>query len=92
MTLSTDVHISSLIIQTTPDATASVVQMLARLNEIEVVHIDSEKEKIIAVLESTTTKSIQQKIDTIEKIDGVLCAALVYHHAESSHSLNEVLI
>lgn len=92
MTESTDIHISSLVIQTTPGKSVPVSKDVSSLNGVEVVHLDSEKSKVIAVLESNSTAAIKEKIDAIESVDGVLCAALVYHHSESSHSLNEVLL
>jgi len=48
--------------------------------------------KLVVVVEADSGAAILARLDTIQRIDGVLSALLVYQHAESAQSMNEEVI
>ncbi|WP_299844996.1 chaperone NapD [uncultured Roseovarius sp.] len=75
-------HISSLLITAKPDLVPQVVNSITDMPIAEVAHSDAVG-KIIVTLETPDESAIVQALTDIQLLDGVVSAALVYHHAEA---------
>ena len=82
-------HIASVVVQARPDRLDAVRGLLAELGG-EVAGCDPAG-KLAAVLEAPTDRALVDGIDRIQKLEGVVNALLVYHHAEPASSLEEVI-
>ncbi|WP_298916902.1 chaperone NapD [uncultured Roseobacter sp.] len=76
------VHISSLLVTARPELVPQVVSKLSAMTIADVAHADAVG-KIIVVLETPDESVIVQALTDIQLLDGVVSAALVYHHAEA---------
>ena len=85
-------HISSLVIQCVPNTTTNVEKQLAQFSNLEINLAEHNTARIIAVLETATAKQINQVIDQLQQLDGVISVAMVYHHCEPLQTLNEAMI
>ncbi|MBS4047604.1 MAG: chaperone NapD [Alphaproteobacteria bacterium] len=80
--MSSEVHISSLIVQTRPDSLARLTQAIAALPGAE-IHDTAPSGKIVVLLETASEAEISERLTSIHEIDGVLTAALVYHQVDT---------
>ncbi|TQV74223.1 hypothetical protein FKG94_16590 [Exilibacterium tricleocarpae] len=74
-------HVTSLVVHASAAALQDVLARVRRLPATE-VHTGEPPGKFIVVLETETEQQILQTIDRIRDIDGVLSAAMVYHHVD----------
>ncbi len=86
-----EVHITSLIVQVHPATVAEVAEQLNAQPEMEVAHVEAATGKIIAVIEADSLRNIEQYINCINEINGVVFTTMVYQHSESDSALDEVL-
>jgi len=82
-------HIASLIVQARPERLAAVAAAIEALPG-DVAGSDPAG-KLVVVLEAPTERTVVDRIDAIQKLEGVLNALLVYQHAEPARSLQEVI-
>lgn len=75
-------HISSLLVTAKPDQIPAVAGNITNMSIAEVAHSDAAG-KIIVTLETPDESAIVQALTDIQLLDGVVSAALVYHHAEA---------
>lgn len=86
-----EIYITSLIVQVYPSTISVVLETLADHNEVEIAHSETHTGKIIVIVESSSLAAIQQHIDQINNINGVVSTTMVYQHCESGCALDEVL-
>ena len=84
-------HISSLIVHTLPAEAGAVAEGLKQHPNLEIHAFNKHQGKIVVVLETDSTREINQAIDSFSGIRSVLSVAMIYHHIEPIHSLNEAL-
>jgi len=83
-----ELHISSLVVHSTPKRLPLVEQAIAAIPGAE-VHACSAEGKIVVTLEAGTLDEMSRKVADIQHIDGVLSAALVYQCVDSLDAMNE---
>ncbi len=80
MSMSNELHVTSLVVQVKPEFMSSVRQTIMKMENAELSVND--EVKLVVVLEGMTQKGLMADIETINKIEGVLSAAMVYHQSE----------
>ena len=75
-----EAHISSLVVHVRPEKAQAVRSTFAGIPGIE-IHAEAAG-KIIVSLETDTEADIVTRLNEISLLDGVMSAALVYHHFE----------
>jgi len=86
--VSEELHIASLVVHTTPRRMATVAAAIAALPNA-LVHASSTNGKLVVTLEAPSSEVMSQKVASIQRVDGVLSAALVYQCADSLAAMNE---
>lgn len=86
--MSSEIHIASLVIQIRPQRRQAIIAMLSQLPENEILTGEADN-KLVFVFEASSAGALQETIDAINEMEGVLAANLVYHHHESPSSLAE---
>ncbi|WP_163933530.1 chaperone NapD [Paraferrimonas sp. SM1919] len=76
-----EVHISSLIVQVSPDKLAQTKASIEAMPEAE-VYGESDIGKLVVVLETQTHGFITDIIEKINNFDGVLTTTMVYHQID----------
>ncbi|MGH1484874.1 MAG: chaperone NapD [Cellvibrionaceae bacterium] len=84
-------HISSIIIHTQPEHTDRVVRLIASFPHIDIYPTESQQGKVVAVMETETSRAINNTIQVINHTPNVLSVSMIYHQVESTQSLNEAL-
>jgi nitrate reductase NapD len=79
--MTTECHISSLVVHSRPDKVSAIVDSLASIEGAE-VHGGADTGKLIVTLETQTESQVVERINAIQLLDGVLAATLVFHHFE----------
>jgi len=85
---SAELHIASLVVHATPRRVESVAAAVAKLPG-GLVHASSANGKLVVTLEAGTAEAMSQAVSCIQRLDGVLSAALVYQCADSLDAMNE---
>jgi len=85
---SDEVHISSLVVHSTPRRVQSVAEAIALIPGA-LVHGSSPAGKLVVTLDADTCDEMQGRITEIQRTDGVLAAALVYQYADTAQAMNE---
>ena len=75
-------HISSLIVHAKPGAEALFREQISGLDGVE-LHAIAEDGRMIITMESADDAAIRNTYSAIERLDGVLSVAMVYHQIES---------
>ena len=83
-----ELHIASLVVHTTPRRIATVAAAIAALPDA-LVHATSANGKLVVTLEARTSEAMSAMVASIQRLDGVLSAALVYQCADSLEVMNE---
>jgi len=78
---SLEAHVSSLVVHVRPDRAEAARAALTGMPGVE-VHAEAAG-KIIVTLETETEADIVTRLNEISLLDGVMSAALVYHHFEA---------
>jgi nitrate reductase NapD len=86
--VSPELHIASLVVHAAPRRLASVAEAVAALPGA-LVHTMSVNGKLVVTLEESSADAMSQTVSFIQRIDGVLSAALVYQCADSLDAMNE---
>jgi periplasmic nitrate reductase NapD len=74
-------HISSLVVHSRPERVHTVADRLRGMAGVAVCG-GTEAGKIIVTLETATEGEVVDRLNTIQLLDGVLAATLVFHHFE----------
>lgn len=83
-----ELHIASLVVHSTPRRRQAVSDAVAALPGA-VVHAVSDNGKLIVTLEAPSAGAMTGLVSIIQRMDGVLSAALVYQCADSLAAMNE---
>ena len=83
-----ELHISSLIVHAAPRRLRSIGELVAALPQAR-VHATSAAGKLVVTLEAATADEMTQLVSRLQRIDGVLSAALVYQCADTLEAMNE---
>ncbi len=83
-----ELHITSLIVHSTPRRVRGVADVIAAIPGAQ-VHAVSSVGKLVVTLEASSSDEMLSKVTVIQRTDGVLSAALVYQFADSLESMNE---
>ena len=75
-------HISSLIVHARPGAEALFRSQISGLDGVE-LHAVVDDGRMIVTMESVDDAAIRNTYEAIERLDGVLSVAMVYHQVES---------
>lgn len=86
---SDDWHVSSLVVHGRPERQEEVKTAVGTIPGVEIHAADDERGKLVVTAEGGSEAAIVDCIDRINRIDGILSAALVYHHSEDAASLEE---
>jgi periplasmic nitrate reductase NapD len=79
--VSDEVHISSLVVHSRTERAPGVAERLRAMAGVAVCG-GTEAGKIIVTLETATEGEVVDRLNTIQLLDGVLAATLVFHHFE----------
>ena len=83
-----ELHITSLVVHSTPMRVKQVSEAIASIPGA-IVHVTSGSGKLVVTLETDTASEMMNTITGIQRVDGVLSAALVYQTADSLDAMNE---
>ena len=83
-----EVHISSLVVHATPKRVQNVEDVIAAMPGAQ-VHGSSPNGKLVVTLDASSADEMLSKITAVQRIDGVLSAALVYQCADTLEAMNE---
>jgi len=86
--MAAELHITSLVVHSTPKRVQRVSDLIAAMPGA-IVHAASPAGKLVVTLEADTGDEILSLINGIQRTDGVLSAALVYQCADSLDAMNE---
>jgi nitrate reductase NapD len=75
-------HISSLIVHAKPGKDALFRTQIATLDGVE-LHAVADDGRMIVTMESVDDAAIRNTYEAIERLDGVISVAMVYHQVES---------
>jgi nitrate reductase NapD len=78
-----ELHISSLVVHAHPKRIAAIVEAIGSMPGAEVPIADSSG-KIVVTLETDSQGAVADALTRISLVDGVLSAALVFHHVDES--------
>ena len=77
-----EAHVSSLVVHVRPERSRAARAALTGMPGVE-VHAEA-RGKIVVTLETDTEADIVVRLNEISLLDGVMSAALVYHHVEAT--------
>lgn len=83
-----EIHIASLVVHSTSKRAPSVAAVIAPMPGA-CVHATTPNGKLIVTLEASTADAMNALVTSIQRIDGVLSATLVYQCADSAEVMNE---
>lgn len=83
-----ELHIAGLVVRAAP-ARVLAVEEAVRLLEGACVHASSPLGKLVVTLEAFSADEMTSSIGAIQRLPGVLSAALVYQCADSLDAMNE---
>jgi nitrate reductase NapD len=82
-----ELHIASLVVHAAPSRLDRVAALVAALPGA-LVHATSAQGKLVVTLETGSAEAMTQAVSGIQRIDGVLSAALVYQCADSLEAMD----
>lgn len=77
----TSVNISGILVQAWPDKLITVQDRLEAIPGVE-VHAEDENGHLVVTIESENVQATAEILTTLQNVEGVLSASLVYHHEE----------
>lgn len=83
-----ELHIASLVVFAAPRRRSNVAEAISAIPDA-FVHAASDNGKLVVTLEAPGGEAMSRKVASIQHIDGVLSAALVYQCADSLEVMNE---
>ena len=83
-----ELHIASLVVHAAPARLASVRRAMHDLAGVE-VHAASPQGKLVVTLEQPSAEAMTGAIVEIQRLPGVLAAAIVYQCADTLDAMNE---
>ena len=86
--MSAELHIASLVVHVPPGRVDHIASAILDLPEAQ-VHATSAAGKLVVTLEAVSADEMTRQVSTIQHIDGVLSAALVYQCSDTLQAMNE---
>jgi len=83
-----ELHIASLVVHAAPRRLKAVLDAIGAMSAAQ-VHASSPNGKVVVTLETSSSNAMTAGVAGIQRIDGVLSAALVYQCADSLYAMNE---
>lgn len=83
-----ELHIASLVVHATPHRLDTVAFAIGGMPGAQ-LHAASPEGKLVVTLEAASAEEMTQQVATIQHLEGVLSAALVYQCADSLEAMNE---
>ena len=87
-----ETHICSFVIYINPKYFTSVIANIDRLNAIECGALDSTAAKAIVIAEAESMGAMDDHIQRLNSLTGVLSVNMVFHQVESLEGLDQELI
>ena len=81
--MNAEIHISSLVVQARPADLATIGAAIEGLEGAE-IHGASEHGKLVVTLETICESEMLTRIESINRLEGVLSVALVFHQVEDA--------
>ena len=81
--MSAEIHISSLVVQARPVHMAAIGAAIEELDGAE-IHGNGEQGKLVVTPETLNEGEMLTHIEAINRLDGVLSVALIFHQVEDS--------
>ncbi len=81
-------NISGVLVHSRPETSAAVKQRLLAFDGVE-VHAIADNGKIIVTVEEKDSRQMADTVMDIQNVEGVISAALIYHHYEDDALLDE---
>jgi nitrate reductase NapD len=75
-----EVHIAGIVVRATPARVEAVRRAVAAFAGTE-IHAEADG-KLVVTIEAASAAELAERVTEIGRLDGVLSAAPVYHHAE----------
>lgn len=88
--MSEELHIASLVVHSTPKRLQRVCEAVSAVQGA-CIHATSPAGKLVVTLEASSAEEMASLVSGIQRVDGVLSAALVYQCADSLAAMNEEL-
>ena len=85
---SEELHIAGIVVHAYPESVQQVAETIERFPGAE-VHAVSRDGKLVVTLEAPTSREVAARIESIQKLDAVLSASLVYQHNEALQAMME---
>jgi nitrate reductase NapD len=76
-------HVSSLVVHSRPDCAAAIASTIGTMPGME-VHGGVAEGKLVVTLETASEGEIVERLNTVQLLDGVLAATLVFHQFETA--------
>lgn len=83
-----ELHIASLVVHVLPSRLACIAASIATLPDAQ-VHASSPNGKLVVTLEAGSSEEMTGKVSSIQHLDGVLSATLVYQCSDTLEAMNE---
>jgi len=88
---SEELHIASLVVHSTPKRLNAVSETIGAMPDAR-IHATSSNGKLVVTLETSTADEMLSRVTAIQRVDGVLSAALVYQCADSLEAMNQEIL
>lgn len=85
-----ETHIASLVVRCRPPQTPDTATLIATWPGAE-IHASSPEGKLVVILEMASEADILATMSRIGELPGVLNTSLVFHHAEATEALDEIV-
>jgi nitrate reductase NapD len=86
--MSKELHIAGIVVHVYPEAVLRTAESIAGLPGAQ-IHATSPDGKLVVTLEAPGAREIAASIESIQQLDAVLSASLVYQHNESLEAMME---
>ncbi|MDT8990443.1 chaperone NapD [Curvibacter sp. APW13] len=81
-------HVAGIVVQAVPERADEIAAFVGSIADAE-VHASGPTGKLVVTLEAPTSRAIAAHLESIQKTDGVLSAAMVYQRHESAADLDK---
>jgi nitrate reductase NapD len=86
---SSRISIAGLLLHARPEQLASVRARLERLPGVE-VHAVTPQGKLVVTVDEQEGQAVGESVMRLHRVDGVLCASMIYHHFENDAAEQEI--
>lgn len=81
-------HVAGIVVQAMPERADEITAFIGAIADAE-VHASGPTGKLVVTLEAPTSRAIAAHLETIQKTEGVLSAAMVYQRHESAADIDK---